>query len=158
MSGFPVRRLVPEDAEAASRTVIASIKHLCAADHLGDPGLIAAWTANKSPEALATWIADPGCATVGAFDGAACAGVGAAAPARGEILLAYVNPDHRGRGVTRSLLAALEDILIAAGHTEARLESSATARAFYHAEGWQETGPPAESYGMPGWPMRKALT
>jgi GNAT superfamily N-acetyltransferase len=152
-----VRPARPEDASAAAALMRASIIELCAADHRGDPDRIAGWLANKTPEIVAGWFADPDAvARVAELDGR-LAGVVAANRRSGVVLLNYVAPESRFRGVSRALLAAVEDALAAAGHREARLESTVTAEAFYRANGWRDAGAPDPSGPIPGRPMIKAL-
>ena len=54
-----IRRAAAADVPAMSRVLIASITDLCHADHRGDAGIIAGWTANKVPESVARWVAHP---------------------------------------------------------------------------------------------------
>ncbi|GAA3447120.1 GNAT family N-acetyltransferase [Planomonospora venezuelensis] len=59
-----------------------------------------------------------------AVTGGRAVGCGAVQPvdaATGELKRMYVVPDHRGRGVARSLLKALEDLARARGHAVLRL-------------------------------------
>ncbi|WP_424814801.1 GNAT family N-acetyltransferase [Roseococcus sp. YIM B11640] len=65
----------------------------------------------------------------------------------GEITLNYVSPDARFRGVSRNMLAALEGRAAARGNAACRLTSTETARRFYQARGYSETGPPAGGFG-----------
>ena len=156
MTSITVRKLEAEDAEAASRTVIASITELCVADHRGDAGVINAWTANKTPAHFAEWAGAPNLTSLIAQVGGRCAGV-AAARETGTVVLNYVDPCCRFKGVSRALLMALETGLAARGLTEAELESTQTAHRFYLSCGWQDEGAPIERFGMPGYPMRKRL-
>jgi GNAT superfamily N-acetyltransferase len=70
--------------------------------------------------------------------------------------LNYVSPDARFRGVSRALLAALERRAVERGNAHRTLASTATARRFYLANGYVETGPPRGNFGtQSGFPMRK---
>ncbi|WP_068928863.1 GNAT family N-acetyltransferase [Planobispora rosea] len=67
---------------------------------------------------------DPGARfLVAVVDGRAvgCGAVQPVDPATGEVKRMYVVPEHRGRGVARSLLSALEDLARAQGNTALRL-------------------------------------
>ena len=150
-----VRLARPEDAEAASRIMIRSIRDLCVADHGNDPDRIAAWTANKTPQSVARWIAGSG-AVLLALDTGRPAGV-CGYSERGHIMLNYVDPDHRFRGISRAMLRNMETALAAHGIGTAHLDSTETARRFYLANGWEPDGDPAPKFGMPGYPMRKRL-
>lgn len=150
-----VRPAVEADIPAMSAVMRASIAHLCAADHRNDPARLAQWTANKTPDGVRAMLADPATRLFVAEREGVIAAVGAIDD-RGRIGLNYVAPEHRFAGASKALLAAMEDALRAAGHREARLESTQTAYRFYQAAGWtdeaQETGPAGA-----GLPMRKAL-
>ena len=85
-----------------------SIIELCGADHRDDPALLAAWLSNKTPETIAGVDATHRRRPISSpSKRGALAAVGAVTDA-GEILLNYVSPDARFRGVSRALLAALE--------------------------------------------------
>jgi GNAT superfamily N-acetyltransferase len=151
-----VRRAEPGDAAAAASVLRASIRRLCAADHGGDPGRIAAWCANKTAAHFRRWLADPRTLLfVAELDGRIAA-VGAVSTA-GEVLLNYAAPRARRRGAGRALLARLETELASLGHAEARLDSTATAHGFYLAHGWTDADPPTTWRGMQSWPRRKRL-
>lgn len=152
-----VRRAEPGDVPAMSRVLTASIIELCATDHGNDPAAIAAWTRNKTPEGVATMLAN---ANLLMFVAEASDGVGAvgAVTRTGEIALNYVAPDKRFLGLSKALLARLEAELRALGFDEGRLEATATARRFYESAGWRPDGPQASGSVVNGYPMRKALT
>jgi len=151
-----VRPMRAADAKAASTTLVASIGELCAADHRNDPDVIRAWTANKTPNAIRRWIGNPRTVLVLADIEGACAGVGGLST-DGEMLLNYVHPDHRFRGVSRAILCDLERRLAGFGHAEARLTGTATALPFYRSAGWRETGALESGFGIDGFVMAKAL-
>lgn len=138
-----IRPARAQDAAGISRVLTASIRALCGADHGGDPSTIADWLANKTPEAVASWIAS-GARLRLAERGGRLAAVGGwrAAGRTGEILLLYVAPEHRFAGASAALLAAMEAKMAADGLVEARLESTLTARRFYAARGWRAPDPP----------------
>jgi GNAT superfamily N-acetyltransferase len=152
-----IRRATDADAEAAAETLRRSILELCAADHNDDPAILEPWLANKTPEQFRAWLTDPvGCVVVAETDAAPIAGVAACTDA-GEITLLYVSPDARFQGVSKALLAWLEDRLRDRGLTEARLSSSRTAHRLYLARGYRDDGPPVPRRGAISQPMRKAL-
>ncbi len=75
-----------------------------------------------------------------------------------RITLNYVLPDARFRGVSRALLAALERRAAERGNGACTLTSTATARRFYLANGYEETGAARGNFGtQSGFPMRRAL-
>ncbi len=154
MTGIRIRPATAADAPGAAALLRASITDLCSADHGGDPAKIAAWTANKTPENVESWITTSLCFV--AEGQGALAGFGAASP-EGVVLLNYVAPACRHQGVSRALLRRLEAELAARGLTPAKLISTETALAFYLAEGWQADGPAQMGRAVQGYPMAKTL-
>jgi len=144
------------DVEDASRVLCTAIRELCHADHRGDPALIAQWCANKTPAALLSWLETPNLRIFVTEHDGAVAGVGAL-ETDGMVLLNYVAPHALGRGLSTAMLGHMEAVLSELGLTEAKLESTATARDYYRSVGWQDDGDPIWRCGMPGYPMRKAL-
>jgi GNAT superfamily N-acetyltransferase len=153
-----VRDARQEDAEEACAVLRRSIIELCWADHGHDPKLLAAWLANKTPDNFAAWMQRADASYLLAIDRGAIAAVGAVTDG-GEILLNYVSPDARFLGASRALLASLERRAAERGATQCTLFSTETARRFYWARGFRETGAPTRKFGMEsGYPMAKALT
>ena len=157
MLAYTIRRAEPGDAEAISTVLITSITQLCAADHRNDPEIITRWTANKTPDQIKRWFHNTRSAMfVAVTPDQHLAGVGAV-DLEGRILLNYVNPGHRGKGVSRAMLKALEAFIRDNNVQVATLTSTRTAKDFYLAAGWQQAGPEEDDFGFPGIPMRKAL-
>lgn len=152
-----VRRAAPADIDAMSRVLTASIVELCAADHEGKPGAIAAWTANKTPEGVRAMLGNPDLVLFVAEHAGKIGAVGAIRR-NGEIGLNYVAPDMRFLGLSKALLARLEAELVALGFAEGRLEATLTARQFYESAGWLPDGPQASGRQVNGYPMKKTLT
>ena len=152
-----IRDARSDDAAAACEVLRRSIAELCAADHGDDPAILARWLANKTPEIVASWIAQPGNSLLLAAVAGAVLGVGSVTDA-GEVTLNYVSPEARFRGVSHALLGALEARAAARGATGLRLASTATARRFYLSRGYAQAGPPAGHFGTStGFPMTKPL-
>jgi GNAT superfamily N-acetyltransferase len=151
-----IRLAGPDDVPAMSRVLTASITQLCAADHGNDPVALAAWTANKTEEGVTAMMARQGLRVLVAELDGAIAAVGAA-DTDGKIGLNYVAPEARFRGVSKALLARLEDELRAMGFVEGRLEATETALRFYQSAGWHSDGPQATGRRVNGYPMRKVL-
>ncbi|GAA0295321.1 hypothetical protein GCM10009087_01340 [Sphingomonas oligophenolica] len=151
-----IRRAAPQDAAAICAVVRDSITTLCGADHHGDPVVLASWLANKTPENVARWIANPDNAVFVAVDAGAV--VAAACITRGgEILLNYVAPAARFRGASKALMQALEEVARLQGNARCTLDSTATARDFYRALGYAGTGEPCRKLGVGCTPMVKSL-
>lgn len=151
-----IRKATPDDAEAMSGIVVASIRELCAADHRGDPVRIGSWTANKTPQNFRRWIAEAETQFFVAERHGCAAGVGGVS-LDATIRLNYVAPEHRYQGVSRALLDHMEEVLAAAGVAVARLRSSETALSMYRGAGWVEDDAVDLPEGLEGRPMRKRL-
>jgi GNAT superfamily N-acetyltransferase len=144
-----------EDAEEACRVIRRSITELCYADHQDDDSTLALWLANKTAENMNRWIAQHHVFV--AAEGDVILGVGAIRSS-GEIILNYVAPDARFRGISKAILAQLEARASDLAVEIVTLESSATARKFYLAAGYRENGPTVEGFGKTlGYPMAKHL-
>jgi len=141
-----IRHAVAADAPAMAQLLQRSITELCVADHGNDPERLGAWLENKTAARVAAWIAAPGNHCLVAHLDPAMAGVGLMT-ADGEILLCYVDPDARFRGVSAALLTALEDRARTLGLAEVRLEATRTARRFYEARGFRPQGCAKRAFG-----------
>lgn len=137
-----IRAAQTPDAEPAILLVRRSIVRLCMADHGGARHVLEGWLSNKTIENMTAWIERPGNHVLIAARDGAMAGVGAVTDG-GEILLAYVDPDHRFQGVTSALVTRMEEIARQARAERIHLTTTETARAFYLARGYvpeQEPG------------------
>ena len=152
-----IRDARADDAPEAAEVLRRSIVELCVADHRGDPATLSAWLANKTPDSVARWMRRLDASYLVAVEAGAIAAVGAVTDA-GEILLNYVSPSARFRGASKGLLAALETRAAERGAMRCTLISTETARRFYLALGYAETGAPTRKFGMEsGFPMAKRL-
>lgn len=152
-----IRDAVAGDANEACAVLRRSIVELCAADHENDLEILARWLDNKTPDNVAAWIVRPDASMLVTVEGGTMVAVGMVTDG-GDILLNYVSPDARFRGVSRTLLAALETRAAGRGAGECRLESTETAHRFYCANGYVEAGPPTGKFGMSsGYRMTKSL-
>jgi len=128
-----------QDVEACSDVLCRSIRELCEPDHEGDSRRIERWTRNKTPESIASWITESrGMLYVAVLDDEIVA-VGGIDNGT-SITVNYVSPDFRFQGVSREMLAFLEDQLRRKGVRVATLSSSRTAHQFYKSAGWKDTG------------------
>jgi GNAT superfamily N-acetyltransferase len=152
-----IRKAVAADAPAACRLVRRSIIELCAADHRGDQAVLQRWLNNKTPDIVASWIARPDSTVLLGVAQEAILGVGSVTDA-GEIVLNYVSPDARFRGVSKAMLAALEARAIQLANQQTTLHSTATALRLYLACGYAADGPGEHRFGSAaGYPMTKRL-
>lgn len=151
-----VRDATAPDAPAIASVLRRSIEQLCREDHQGLAERIEPWLRNKTAAIVESWIAARGTRIVVADAANAILGVGGASD-KGEILLNYVAPDARFRGVSKTVLTALETWLTSKGTDACRLDSTATARRFYLDRGYQEVGQAAWHGGMIAHHMQKKL-
>jgi GNAT superfamily N-acetyltransferase len=150
-----VRDACEQDAEAACSVIRRSISELCCPDHRGDALTLQAWLANKTPGSVRECIREQH--VLVAVEGSVILGV-AAISASGTILLNYVSPDARFRGVSKALVRALEERAARLGLPLLTLDSTSTAARFYRAVGYTASGPPTKGFGETmGQPMPKPL-
>lgn len=136
-----IRQARADDAAAICRVLRRSIAELCQADHRDDPAILEKWLANKTPETVAVWIANPEGHMFVATDDDAILGV-AAMTSAGDITLNYVSPDARFRGVSKALLLRLETTARERGLATCSLTSTETAHRFYLSAGYQAAACP----------------
>jgi len=152
-----IRDAREEDAEAACTVLRRSITELCHVDHRGDVATLALWLANKTPENVRHWINGEGSQVLVAVAGDAILGVGAVQRS-GRIVLNYVSPDARFRGVSKALVVRLEEKARDLGASTCTLESTATALRLYVELGYAPTEPPSPGFGKSlRHPMAKQL-
>lgn len=151
-----IRPAAPADAAAMSAVLTASIRELCAADHRNDPEILAGWLRNKTPEMVLKMLERPGAQFLVAERDGEIAAVGCLTGID-EIGLNYVAPAHRFHGISKALLAALEERIRQSGAVVATLTSTGTAHRFYLANSWEDAGPAEADRGMLCYPMEKRL-
>jgi len=152
-----LRRAIPVDATTACSLVRSSIVELCGADHRGDEATIASWLANKTPDNFASWISSPRHVAIVAERAGSLVGF-AFLNGAGIIALLYVAPESRFTGVTKAMLASLEEHAVALGIAELRLESTATALSFYERRGYSRAGETVQGFGATrAYPLSKRL-
>jgi GNAT superfamily N-acetyltransferase len=133
-----IRKATHADAQEGIQVLLRSIIELCTADHDGDEEAIAAWIANKTPQMWMSWTDQEATELFVAVDAGSIVGVGMLGRT-GEIMLNYVSPDARWRGVSKALLAHMENEARTKHVLRCTLESTKTARAFYEAAGYGPT-------------------
>ena len=152
-----VREATAADTEQVVTLLRRSIIELCTVDHQNDEAVLTDWLANKSPDGFSTWLRNDDLIKLVATSASTIAGFGMAS-AKGEVMLNYVSPDFRFRGVSSVILENLESTLRSLGLNEATLSSTETAHSIYLARGWADCGPPQEEDGMRNFPMAKNLS
>jgi len=152
-----IRRAEADDAAAICAVLRASITELLAGEHRNDPATLGAWLENKTVENVRSWVsAQDRHAVVATRAGEVC-GFGLM-KLSGEIGLLYVAPSARFQGVSKAMLAELEERAVALGLARVTATSSFTALPFYRARGYEPNGEPVTGYGVTrGCPVGKAL-
>jgi GNAT superfamily N-acetyltransferase len=130
-----IRSETHSDAEEGSLVLRRSIEELCHEDHGGNRATIAEWIGNKTADTWRVWVDQQKSRLLVAIDAGRILGVGMM-NTHGEILLNYVSPDARLRGVSKALLGHQEAEALRLGIAECSLESTQTARRFYQACGY----------------------
>ncbi len=116
---------------------------------------LSVWLGNKTADNMRQWIAAD--TVLVAMEGEGIAGV-AAARSDGVVLLNYVAPEARFKGVSKSLMHEIEAWASQRGLNWLRPESTDTALRFYLSNGWTMAGPPQPGFGVTTRnPMRKAV-
>jgi GNAT superfamily N-acetyltransferase len=138
-----IRRARIADAEAACDVIRRSIIRLCRSDHQDEPAALEVWLANKTPEQIRGWIRLRENNFFVAVDEDEIVSVGCVTN-EGEIMLNYVSPSARFRGVSKAMLAKLEETARRRGAESCTLRSTDTARRFYLAAGYTEETRPGE--------------
>src|ERR1700730_7958601 len=151
-----IRNATTDDGPAACEVMRRSIAERCVADHRNDPAILGRWLSNKTPQIFRSWIR-PANSLMVAVEHERILAVGCVTDS-GEITLNYVSPDARFRGISTTLLDALERRTIKLGNRRFQLESTETARRFYLARGYVERGPAGGKLGTSsGYPMSKIV-
>ena len=130
-----IRVAEEQDAETSCHVLRQPFEELCVADHGNDIQLLDGWLANKTPENVRTWIKAPDVAVMVAERDQAILVVGAVT-ANDDIVLNYVLPEARFQGVSKAILAAMEEHLRQQGCDQ----SSLTAHRFYRSVGCRDYG------------------
>jgi GNAT superfamily N-acetyltransferase len=147
---FEIRAAQMREAGAICEVLRRSIIELCVRDHQNDPVRLAEWLANKTPENVAGWIANPdNCMFVAVAEGKIL-GVGSIRSG-GEIALNYVSPDGRFQGISRAMLRTLEETARELGCRRVTLTSTFTAHDFYLAAGYADYK--HEAWEGRDWPL-----
>jgi adenylate kinase family enzyme/GNAT superfamily N-acetyltransferase len=152
-----VRRAEPADAEAICAVLRASITELLASEHRNDAATLGAWLENKTVDNALRWVSANDRHAVVAIDADSVCGFGML-KSTGEVGLLYVAPGARFRGVSKALLAALEERASSWNLKRITAASSFTALPFYRARGYQRDGEPVAGFGISRmWPVAKTL-
>ena len=152
-----VRLASVEDAPVVTDVLRRSISQLCGQDHRNDAESLELWLKNKTVPTVRTWFESPRLfCVVACIDGMVSGS--AALSAEGEVLLCYVDPGARFKGVSAAMLLALEREAQNRRLAEIRLSSTITAKRFYEERGYIATGPPQPKFRLvAGIPMVKQL-
>lgn len=150
-----IRLATHEDAAAVCAVVRRSIAECCAEDHHNDPPLIDIWLKNKTISNTLDWLKNPRAFPVVAEVNGSAMGFGMSQA--DEILLCYLVPEARFKGIGKSMLQTLEAHAAESGLSRLRLQSTRTALTFYQRNGFQQTGPAVSAFGLAVHPMAKTM-
>jgi N-acetylglutamate synthase-like GNAT family acetyltransferase len=153
---YVIRQAASDDVPSATTLVRRSIAELCAPDHHNIAAIVEGLLINKTPENMKAWIETPGSFVFVVEAGPILAGVGGLT-GDGEITLLYVAPDFRFQGVSKALLAKLEDHARSLGLPNCALVSTDTAQRFFEAQGFASYDKDEDDFGMDATSMTKAL-
>jgi GNAT superfamily N-acetyltransferase len=132
-------RIAPRDFDdPAVRRLVAALLDDLTARYGGEDGAPPTTGDQFAPPAGTFLLAEVGDEPVG------CGGIRPQGDGIAEIKRMYVVPEHRGRGVARALLGALEDAARERGYQQLRLEtglSQPEAIALYTSSGYEPTEP-----------------
>lgn len=134
-----IRQATEADAAGAISTLRRSITELCVSDHQNDPTEVESWLYNKTAESWNKWIERDDAVVLVAERNGKVVGVGMVTLS-GEILLNYVHPGARFSGVSKAIVAGLEEVLRSRDVQYCRLKSTITARSFYESRGFRSEG------------------
>ena len=134
-----IRPAHEDDAPLAVEVLRSSVRELCSEDHRDDPAEIACWLENKTVETWSAWVDHHDASVLVAEEDGIVCGVGMVR-SDGEILLNYVSPKARFRGVSKALLSAMEKDASVRGTSSTTLQSTHTAQRFYLANGYIPKG------------------
>lgn len=155
-SRIHIRDAQTPDTAAACELVRRSISELCTADHQNMQAIVDGMLINKTPANMQAWIDQPGSFVVVAEIDGAMAGIGGLT-GDGEITLLYVAPEFRFQGVSKSLLAHLEERARKLGLPHCALVATDTATPFFVAAGYVGYDPLEDDFGMDSSSMTKEL-
>jgi N-acetylglutamate synthase-like GNAT family acetyltransferase len=144
------------DTAAACELVRRSIAELCVQDHQNMQAIVDGMLINKTPANMQAWIEAPGSFVLIAEIDGVMAGVGGLT-GDGEITLLYVAPPFRFMGVSKTLLAQLENRARSLGLPNCALVTTDTASAFFAATGYVGYDPQEDDFGMDSSSMTKEL-
>lgn len=139
------RKATVQDLEGVAALHVRSMTRLCGGCYT--EAQIAAWTGALGPAAYRSALAEKIFLVAHGADGA-LQGMGLLDAHRCEISALYVDPDHTGRRVGSSLLAALERSAAEAGLAGLTVFATLNAVGFYARHGSVEQG--AASHCLPG--------
>lgn len=152
-----LRRADLSDADEACVLLRRCIVECCTADHHDDANILSQWLANKTPETVADWFANPSLNSFIATDGARLLGMGTLAPG-GKIVLLYVCPTVRFSGVGKVLLQALERYASQARLPALKVVSTLTAQDFFMRHGFDNCQPTTTPFGCEAISLSKRLS
>lgn len=142
MSQVVVVIALPAHAEKACNVLIRSIKEICAADYGYDKNILDKWLSNKTADNVRKWILSKDNYSIVAINSLNEIVGFSLISLPGEILLNYVLPEYKNKGVGKKLLAGLESFAKSADLSEITVVSTITAKSFYERNGFEKQAEP----------------
>jgi N-acetylglutamate synthase-like GNAT family acetyltransferase len=131
-----IRDATPDDTDQIADCLRRSITELCVEDHHDDPAILDRWLENKTTRQVGEWLSYPTWSMLVAVEQGRVIAVGYVSHA-GEIAMNYVLPDARFRGISRSMVRAMEARAREHGAEKFFVVSTTTARRFYVSNGYR---------------------
>lgn len=145
-----------DDAPAICTVLRRSILECCRIDHRDDPAVTERWLRNKTVAQVEAWLRDENRFGIVAVEQKLIVGTGMLSRG-GEVLLCYVLPEVRFKGVGSAMLSALEAKARQQGSATLHLDSTQTALPFYLGKGFKCAGEEKSVWGLTARSMRKDL-
>ena len=145
-----------KDAPKMAEVLCGSIRELCVQDHGGDERRLQEWLANKTDDSVRLWLKNTANVLLVAELDGEIAAVGGM-QRHGHVILNYVAPAFRFRGISKGMMVELERRALQLGIGALTLESTVTAHRFYVGLGYRDMGEPGAKFGLRNYPMSKLI-
>ncbi|VAW41064.1 hypothetical protein MNBD_GAMMA01-1742 [hydrothermal vent metagenome] len=146
-----------ENTNEIVRLLKKSIIELCGPDYGNDSTILNAWIENKTEENLIKWIESKETYSITALVENTIVGFGLS-NITGEILLLYILPEYKRKGIGESIYLYIEELLLKNNVTKVIAYSTITAKPFYLKMGFSQFGSPIKVGKFDGeYPLEKSI-